>query len=76
MTEPEVRKALERLTEHLQRKGAHVSHVSLPQEGGHKVGVDDYLLTHTVEDLEALIEGPRLQLQPLDLYDLSPGSTS
>ena len=48
MTKPQVRQALDRLTEHLQRKGAHVTAVYLPQTGGKKVGVDDYLLTHTV----------------------------
>jgi hypothetical protein len=59
MAKPGVRKALERFTEHLQRKGAHVAAVYLPMHGGEKVGVDDYLLTHSVEDLEGLIEGPR-----------------
>lgn len=60
MTKAGVRKALERLREHLQRKGAHVAAVYLPTENGAKVGVDDYLLTHNLDDLEALIEGPRL----------------
>jgi Domain of unknown function (DUF3854) len=64
MTKPNVRQALTRLTEHLQRKGAHVTAVYLPQEGGRKIGVDDYLLTHTVEDLEGLVEAPRPQPQP------------
>ena len=59
MAKPEVRAALDRLTEHLQRKSAHVAAVYLPQEAGHKVGVDDYLLSHTLEELEGLIEGPR-----------------
>jgi hypothetical protein len=61
MTKPQVRQALNRLTEHLQRKGAHVAAVYLPQAEGHKIGVDDYLLTHTVKDLEGLIEAPRPQ---------------
>ena len=62
LLKPEVRKALERLTEHLQRKGAHVSAVYLPLENGKKCGVDDYLAQgHTISDLEALIEGPRPQ---------------
>jgi Domain of unknown function (DUF3854) len=64
MVNPWVRKALDRLKEHLQRKGAHVTAVYLPQEGGKKVGVDDYLLTHTVQDLEGRIEAPRAQPQP------------
>lgn len=59
MVKPGVRKALERLTEHLQRKGAHVAAVYLPMNDGEKVGVDDYLRVHSVEDLEGLIEGPR-----------------
>jgi hypothetical protein len=59
MTKPQVRKALDRLTEHLQRKGAHVVAVYLPTEGGQKVGVDDYLLSHSLQDLEGLIEAPR-----------------
>lgn len=60
MTEPAVKKALERLVEFLQRRGATVNCVYLPKgEGGVKVGLDDYLLRHTVEDLRALIEAPR-----------------
>ena len=48
MTKPPVQKALERLTEHLQRKGALVNRVYLPPgKDGAKVGVDDYLLTTT-----------------------------
>jgi hypothetical protein len=63
-TKPPVRQALGRLTEHLQRKGARVAAVYLPAEDGKKIGVDDYLLTHTVRDLEGLIEAPRPQPQP------------
>ena len=59
MNKLSVRKALERLTEHLQRKGAHIAAVYLPSADGEKVGVDDYLLTHTVDELEGLIDGPR-----------------
>ncbi|MGQ9668332.1 MAG: DUF3854 domain-containing protein, partial [Anaerolineae bacterium] len=60
MAKPEVRKALDRLTEHLQRKGAHVGRVYLPANGNAKVGVDDFLAAgHTVQELEALIEAPR-----------------
>ena len=61
--EPEVRKALERLTEHLQRKRAHVSVVYLPLDG--PKGVDEYLVSgKTLSELEALIEGPRPQPKP------------
>ncbi|MEJ7578659.1 MAG: DUF3854 domain-containing protein [Pyrinomonadaceae bacterium] len=59
MHKPDVRKSLDRMTEHLQRKGAHVSAVYLPGGRDAKIGVDDFLLTHTVEDLEALIDAPR-----------------
>jgi hypothetical protein len=60
MVEPAVKKALERLAEFLQRNGAIVNSVYLPAtENGAKVGLDDYLLKHTVEDLQALIQLPR-----------------
>jgi hypothetical protein len=64
MTKPQVQKALQRLTEHLQRKGAHVTAVYLPQAGGRKIGVDNFLLVHTVQELEGLIEQPRPEPQP------------
>jgi hypothetical protein len=64
MLKAQVRKALERLTAHLQRRGAQVSVVYLPPEEGKKIGVDDYLLTHTVQDLEGLVEQPRPEPQP------------
>ena len=63
MTKPQVRKALERLTEHLQRKGAHVVAVYLPMHDGTRVGVDDYLLSHTTQDLEGLLEAKRPEPQ-------------
>lgn len=66
MHKSEVRKALERLTNHLQRKEAHVSCVYLPGGRDTKVGVDDYLLEHPVEELEALVDVPRPQPQPAD----------
>lgn len=76
MQKPEVRKALERLTAHLQRKGAHVSGVYLPGGRESKIGVDDYLLTHTVDELEALVDAPRPKAQPappvIELLDNAP----
>ena len=63
MLKIEVKKALERLTEHLQRKGAAVSAIYLPHSKTKKIGVDDYLLEHTVEDLESLRESPRPQIK-------------
>jgi hypothetical protein len=76
MQKPEVRKALERLTAHLQRKGAHVSAVYLPGDREGKTGVDDYLLTHTVDELEALVDAPRPKAKPappvIELLDCAP----
>lgn len=78
MTKPPVRKALGRLTEHLQRKGAHVAAVYLPNgKDGKKLGVDDYLADgHTVDDLIGLIEAPRptpKAAQPqIELLDAMP----
>ncbi len=59
MDKPGVRQAMERLTEHLQRKGAHVGAVYLPGGRDNKVGVDDYLREHSIEDLEKLVAAPR-----------------
>ena len=77
IVKPTVRQALERLTEHLRRKGAAVRAGLSPHVAGHKVGVDDYLVAgHTLEDLEGLIEGPRPQPQPapsqIELLDEAP----
>lgn len=77
MIKPEVRKALNRLTEHLQRKGAHVAAIYLPAGSGGKVGVDDWLAQgHTVNDLEALIEAPRPEVKAaaaiVELLDNTP----
>jgi hypothetical protein len=49
-----VRKALEHLGEHLSRKGANIVVVYLPQDGNQKVGIDDYLLNHSLEDARKL----------------------
>jgi hypothetical protein len=77
MTKSEVHQALARLTEHLQRKGAHVKAIYLPAGPHGKIGVDDYLAAgHTLEDLEALIESPRPESKPADpmveLLDVPP----
>jgi hypothetical protein len=56
VTKKPVRKALHRLEQHLERKGAVVLVVRLPQEGPHKVGIDDYLLNHSLEEVEGLAE--------------------
>jgi hypothetical protein len=78
MTKPEVKQALEVLTQRLQRKGAMIQAVYLPG-GKNKVGVDDWLAEgHTVEDLEDLVEGPRsaLKVAPpvVELLDAAPFS--
>ena len=80
MTKHNVRQALNRLTEHLQRKGAEVKAIYLPkdpQKG--KVGVDDWLASgHTVEELAALIDAPRPLPQPapdvIELLDSAPAT--
>ena len=59
MTNPRVAKQLQGLTAYLTYKGATVLHAFLPSPDGDKVGVDDYLLSHTLADLEALLEPPR-----------------
>jgi len=59
MHKPAVRGALDRLAEHLRRKGATVTPVYLPDgPDGATVGVDDHLLAHTVDDLRALAAAP------------------
>lgn len=59
MIKIEVRKALERLVEFLQRKGANVNCVYLPGEGETKIGLDGYLLKHNVDELKSLVNAPR-----------------
>ena len=81
MVKPGVRKALDRLTEHLQRKGATVNAVYLPNgPDGAKVGVDDYLLTHSVEELQVLVEqprpAPRAAAPTVELLDDAPPTLS
>jgi len=77
MTKSQVRQALARLTEHLQRKQAHVSAVYLSDGRVGKVGVDDYLVAgHSVDDLNALVDAPRPEPKPaapmVELLDAPP----
>jgi hypothetical protein len=60
MTKPQVKQALERLTEHLRGRGASVRHIYLPAgPNGEKVGVDDFLAAgHSIQELEALAREP------------------
>ncbi len=77
MRKSEVKQALDRLTAHLQRKGAHVTSIYLPPSDKGKQGVDDYLAAgHTLADLERLIESPRTApkaAEPMvELLDVEP----
>ncbi|HNC09537.1 MAG TPA: DUF3854 domain-containing protein, partial [Anaerolineales bacterium] len=82
MTKHPVRQALERITQHLQRKGAHVSAVYLPQQvDGSKAGVDDWLAAgHRVEELGNLLDTPRPAPKPADplveILDSTPSTIS
>ncbi|HEX8197590.1 MAG TPA: DUF3854 domain-containing protein [Pyrinomonadaceae bacterium] len=64
MQKPEVRKAMERLTEHLERKGAICSAVYLPETGAGKTGVDDFLAKHSPPELEKLVTLPKPAAMP------------
>ena len=57
MTKPEVNKALYELKAFLEDKGASVKVIYLPpRPDGLKVGMDDYLLTHSTDEMFALAE--------------------
>ena len=58
MYKASVKRALDRLTRFLQSKGARVAIASLSSDPSAKVGVDDYLLGHSLQDLERLLVGP------------------
>jgi hypothetical protein len=58
VTKASVRQALERLSEHLSRRGSQVLLINLPQVGDAKVGIDDYLLEHSLEDAVKLAVEP------------------
>ncbi len=53
---PEVLTAAHRFMEHLLLRGATPSLVVLPSDGG-KTGLDDYLLSHSLDDLYAYVDG-------------------
>lgn len=77
MRKASVRAALDRIIEHLRRKGATVTPVYLPDgPGGEKCGVDDFLLTHSLEDLLALASAPspepRAAAPMVELLDEAP----
>jgi putative DNA primase/helicase len=61
MEKKEVKGALRRLVQFLTEQEAtvQVQVATLPSVDGAKVGVDDFLLTHTLQDLEGLLQAPR-----------------
>ena len=63
VTKEPVRKALEHLGEYLMRKGARLSVVYLPQDNGQKVGIDDYLLKHPLEEAQKLATDFKIEEQ-------------
>jgi putative DNA primase/helicase len=59
-----VNRAAEAFAAELRRRGAHVMHVVLPLgEGGQKCGLDDYLITHSVDAL-CMIEPVAIRPDP------------
>jgi hypothetical protein len=52
---PEVAKALSRFTSFLEYRRAKVSTIYLPANGSEKVGLDDFLAAHGVDELMALV---------------------
>jgi hypothetical protein len=58
-----VRKALEHMAEHLRRKEANVLVIHLPQSDNQKVGIDDYLLEHSLGEAEKLASDFRLEAE-------------
>jgi hypothetical protein len=66
-----VYKALRRFRHFLAQRGARVTIVYLPADGANKVGVDDYLLGHTIDDLKALAR-PQPNDAELSLADALP----
>jgi len=77
MTKRQVHQALDRMRDHLQRKGAHVTAAYLPQRDGHKLGVDDWLAEgHTLDELEGLVEpireAPKAATPSVELLDEVP----
>src|SRR5262249_52525284 len=72
MEKENVAHALKTLAAFLRSKGARVQAIYLPSEEGEKVGIDDYLLTHSLADAEHLIEAPDAR-ETTRAYDHAPG---
>ena len=54
VTKKSVRQALNRLAEHLSRKGAHIFTINLPQQDETRTAIDDYLVNHSLAEVQAL----------------------
>jgi len=67
---PQVQQALLRLVEHLRRRRAEVFEVLLPSSTGEKVGADDYLLSHSVDELLTLAKNA-LDIEPAPFADIA-----
>jgi hypothetical protein len=81
MNRRQVRQALGRLAEVLQRRMAQVGAVYLPGGSKGKLGVDDWLAEgHTPEELEVLVEAPRPEPKAaapvIELLDEAPATIS
>jgi len=60
-TKPSVRAAQDALAAELSARGAQVSLLELPSgPGGEKVGLDDYLLTHSKEEFRSMVDAASL----------------
>lgn len=76
-----VQEAMKRFRGFLEHRGARPHVVLLPTEGDEKIGIDDFLLTHSAEDLKALLvcepswppensegRGPHYRISPQGLW--------
>jgi len=72
ITKPQVQGALRRLRGFLAQRGARPVTVLLPANGQSKVGVDDFLLTHTVPELLALTTPQELSGNHQESSDAHP----
>ena len=74
-TKPMVAKSMNDLSRELELRGALPMSCLLPSDGQQKVGLDDYLLTHTPEQLRELLEkGSESLTMAQPLWDLNEGA--
>ena len=71
ITNPDVAAALRELAEELCRRGAIPRVLTFPQPGDSKVGLDDFLLDHSVGELKDLIFASRHLTMSRALWDLN-----